>query len=151
MKAGSSDRGAGAEKTVPTPPPQRGTWTLIAPDGRSWEGDSPLRLAAAEQRERVPDQVAVQRVLDAASALRDDDRPKSLHELQDELYEFVTDDSESNGYWLHCEIVSRQYALLEAAQEYMRVCPADEDLTQAFQAATNALRAAIAKATGNAP
>lgn len=117
-----------------TPPPMRGTWTLIAPDGRKWEGDSPLRLAAAEQRERVPDQVAVQRVLDAASALRDEDRPKSLHELQDELYEFVTDDSERNGYWLHCEIVSKQNRLFDTLETLVDALTsgAGRDFIEAF-------------------
>lgn len=38
--------------------------------------------------------------------------------------------------------------LLAAARAYMRVCPADEDTTHAFQEATDALRAAIAKAEG---
>lgn len=38
--------------------------------------------------------------------------------------------------------------LMAALEWYMRVCPADEDTTPAFQAATNAARAALAKARG---
>jgi len=33
--------------------PQPGTWTLIAPDGRQWQGDSPLKVACMEQEERI--------------------------------------------------------------------------------------------------
>jgi hypothetical protein len=38
--------------------------------------------------------------------------------------------------------------LLEAAKDYMRKCPADEDQTRAFQAATDRLRRAITACTG---
>jgi len=50
-----------------TPKPQEGTWTLIAPDGRKWEDDSPIAVVTKEQRERVPERIAIQRVLDALS------------------------------------------------------------------------------------
>lgn len=46
-----------------TPKAQEGIWTLIAPDGREWTGDSPLRVAAIEMRERVPDEVAAIRIM----------------------------------------------------------------------------------------
>ena len=39
-----------------TPSPQQGIWTLTAPDGRTWQADSPLKAVSAEQRERVPAQ-----------------------------------------------------------------------------------------------
>jgi hypothetical protein len=46
-----------------TPKPMQGTWTLTAPDGRTWQADSPLRACSAEQRERVPPDVALARVM----------------------------------------------------------------------------------------
>lgn len=42
--------------------PQKGVWTLIAPDGRTWLAESPLRLVSLEQRQRVPAEVALQRI-----------------------------------------------------------------------------------------
>jgi len=59
--------------TIYTPKPQSGTWKLTAPDGRTWEGDSPLKACGAEQRERVPAQVALQRIY---AACDDGDLPK---------------------------------------------------------------------------
>ena len=44
-----------------------GTWTLTAPDGQIWQADSPLRCVSVEQRERVPADVALGRVLAMAS------------------------------------------------------------------------------------
>lgn len=41
-------------ETASYPPPQTGTWTLTAPDGRTWTGVSPLDLARKENAERVP-------------------------------------------------------------------------------------------------
>jgi len=46
-----------------TPKPMEGTWTLTAPDGRIWQADSPLRACSLEQRERVPPEVGLARVL----------------------------------------------------------------------------------------
>ena len=46
-----------------TPKPMQGTWTLTAPDGRTWQAESPLRCAGLEQRERVPPEVGMARVL----------------------------------------------------------------------------------------
>lgn len=43
-------------------PPQRGTWTLVAPDGRKWEADSPLEACGKEQRERIPASLALERI-----------------------------------------------------------------------------------------
>ena len=43
-------------------PPQKGTWTLIAPDGRKWEADSPLAVVGVEQRERIPPSLALERI-----------------------------------------------------------------------------------------
>lgn len=50
-----------------TPKPQEGTWTLTAPDGQMWQADSPIRCVSLEQRERVPADVAMARVIAAAS------------------------------------------------------------------------------------
>ena len=36
---------------TPTPKPQGGMWTLTAPDGRTYQADSPLRCCGLEQRE----------------------------------------------------------------------------------------------------
>ena len=70
-----------------TPKPMQGTWTLIAPDGRTWQADSPLRCVAAEQRERVPASVAVERVLAGAQGLPADEvrqriSPETMDVLQ---------------------------------------------------------------------
>jgi hypothetical protein len=46
-----------------TPKPMKGTWTLTAPDGRQWQAENPLRTVSLEQRERVPADVALGRVL----------------------------------------------------------------------------------------
>lgn len=48
-----------------TPKPQVGTWALTAPDGRTYTGDSPLRCVGLEQRERVPPEVALERIFTA--------------------------------------------------------------------------------------
>lgn len=48
---------------TPTPKSQQGTWTLTAPDGRQWQADSPLKACAAEQRERVPADVGLARIM----------------------------------------------------------------------------------------
>lgn len=52
-----------------TPKPQAGTWTLTAPDGRTWEASSPLHCASREQAERIPAKVAIDRIF---AALLDD-------------------------------------------------------------------------------
>jgi len=59
---------AGGGVMLPTPPAQRwqvGTWTLTAPDGRTWQADSPLKACSAEQRDRIPPEVALKRIFDA--------------------------------------------------------------------------------------
>lgn len=49
-----------------TPKSRQGTWTLIGPDGRQWQAESPIHCIRAEQRERVPADVALARILAAA-------------------------------------------------------------------------------------
>lgn len=46
-----------------TPQSQEGTWTLRAPDGRIFQGPSPLHVAGQERKTRVPDTTAAARVL----------------------------------------------------------------------------------------
>ena len=48
--------------------PQEGTWTLTAPDGRQWTGASGLLAAAAEQSERIPKEVQLERIFAAAES-----------------------------------------------------------------------------------
>ncbi len=43
----------------------QGTWTLIAPDGRQWQACSPLQCCSAENRERIPPEVALARIMAA--------------------------------------------------------------------------------------
>ena len=52
--------------------PQEGTWTLTAPDGRQWTGTSGLRAAAAEQRERIPATVQLERLAEACELTEDE-------------------------------------------------------------------------------
>ena len=51
-----------------TKKPMQGTWTLIAPDGRRYEADSPIACCSKEQRERVPAEVALDRLCAAMLA-----------------------------------------------------------------------------------
>lgn len=48
-----------------TPRWQAGTWTLTAPDGRTWQADSPLKTVGAEQRDRIPAELALKRIFAA--------------------------------------------------------------------------------------
>jgi hypothetical protein len=48
-----------------TPKPMPGIWQLRRPDGRYYMGESPIACLRMEQAERVPAQVAVQRVVAA--------------------------------------------------------------------------------------
>ena len=50
-----------------TPPPAKGEWRLIGPDGREWRGPSPLSTVSAEMRERVPPEIQLARVMAAVS------------------------------------------------------------------------------------
>jgi hypothetical protein len=42
--------------------PQKGIWTLVAPDGRTWEADTPLKTVSMESKDRVPATVALARI-----------------------------------------------------------------------------------------
>lgn len=58
-------------KNMKTKKPQKGTWTLIAPDGRKWQADSPIKVVVLEQRERIPAKIAIERVLTAINEIED--------------------------------------------------------------------------------
>jgi hypothetical protein len=70
-----------------TPPPQAGEWTLTAPDGRTWKAESPLKCCGLEQRERVPANVALARIVeemerfDAEEAAKAASAPETSPEL----------------------------------------------------------------------
>ena len=55
-----------------TAKPQEGTWTLIAPDGRTWRAESPLRCVGLEHRERVPPEISLKRIWTAFQHEADD-------------------------------------------------------------------------------
>jgi hypothetical protein len=46
-----------------TPKAMEGTWMLVAPNGKEYAADSPLRCLKMEMDERVPPSVALARVL----------------------------------------------------------------------------------------
>jgi hypothetical protein len=48
-----------------TPKTMNGTWTLTAPDGRTWQAETPMQCVSLEQRERVPAEVALSRIFEA--------------------------------------------------------------------------------------
>lgn len=52
----ADDRGSAAYAA------QQGTWTLTAPDGRQWQGPSPLKVVSIELNERVPASVQLARL-----------------------------------------------------------------------------------------
>ncbi len=49
---------------------QKGIWKLIAPNGDTWEGDSPLHCLRKEKDERIPSSVQLERL---AAVLEKDD------------------------------------------------------------------------------
>ena len=60
----STDVGTPVERVVmPTDKPQNGTWVLVAPDGRKYEAESPIRCCRAEQNERISERVRIARLL----------------------------------------------------------------------------------------
>ncbi len=52
---------------------QEGTWTLMAPDGRVFAGNSPLSVVRLEQSERIPAYVQMQRLNAMAEESRAED------------------------------------------------------------------------------
>ena len=68
------------------PKAQEGTWTLTAPDGRTWTGKSPINVAGQEVRGRVPVLVRVKRVLSAIQHL-DAEEPDGDEEMSRDIAE----------------------------------------------------------------
>ena len=84
--------------TTTTPKPQAGEWTLIAPDGRAWKADSPLRCVSAEQRDRVPADVAMARILSAAQT-QTSEEPKPPLNIGDYVLATKWNDGDPNDMW----------------------------------------------------
>lgn len=80
-----------------TPKPMQGTWTLTAPDGRTWQADSPLRVVAVESRERIPATVALERIYAAAS---EDHDWLPIHEAPKDGTPVLVCNDERNGSWI---------------------------------------------------
>ncbi len=55
-----------------TPKPMEGTWVLVAPNGREYTGLSPMQALRAEQAERVPSELALERILLSAESTQDE-------------------------------------------------------------------------------
>ena len=112
-----------------TTKPMQGTWKLVRPDGRTYHASSPLACLRDEQQERIPPQVALQRIMDAADepTQREKDmalmlkRMCRLLEPGDNMREAVTDylrraglfgsplragDSATDEEWPYCNICS---------------------------------------------
>jgi len=47
---------------LPTPKPASGTWRLIAPDGATYTGESPIACIRAEAEVRIPAHIALGRI-----------------------------------------------------------------------------------------
>ena len=79
--------------------PMQGTWKLVRPDGRTYHASHPLACLRDEQQERIPPQVALQRIMDAADepTQREKDMARMLKRLcrrlepNDNMREAVTD------------------------------------------------------------
>lgn len=46
----------------PTPEPETGEWILVAPSGKVYTGETPLKCIKAESRTRIPAEVALARI-----------------------------------------------------------------------------------------
>ena len=44
-------------------PRMKGTWTLVAPDGRKWKAESPIKCCKLEQDERIPFKIRMERLM----------------------------------------------------------------------------------------
>lgn len=51
-----------------------GMWTLVAPDGRTFKAETPLKCCALEMRERVPPELALARIQEAITCKKCGDR-----------------------------------------------------------------------------
>lgn len=75
-----------------TPHHHSGVWTLTAPDGRQWHGDSPIKACREEQRSRIPDEVAVKRVMQEPEW---DDNPDGIKPGEERGHRMNRD----TGFW----------------------------------------------------
>ena len=55
-----------------SPKPMYGVWSLTRPDGKAYLGQNPLQCVSIEQRERIPPEVALERILEAAKPTPDE-------------------------------------------------------------------------------
>lgn len=60
--------------------PQEGVWTLVAPDGTRWSGNSPMQALKAERDARIPVTVQLARVLSVAD---DESAPVKWHTCEE--------------------------------------------------------------------
>lgn len=74
-----------------TPKPMLGAWTLKAPDGRTWQADTPLRCCADEQRARVPADVALARIMEANKPSPEEEADEALLQTALEALEYHRD------------------------------------------------------------
>jgi len=72
---------------------QEGTWTLIAPDGRKWTADSPLRVCAAELHSRRSAIECLENIFSAIDAEAAEDA-KTVRDAQ--RYRWLRDHRGSN-------------------------------------------------------
>ena len=86
---------AKGEEIMDTPKAQKGTWTLIAPDGRQWQAENPIKVVAVEQRERIPAIVATKRII---RAIYEDELPE---DITDEEYDLWFENSFIDGVRRH--------------------------------------------------
>ena len=68
-----------------TPKPQKGKWTLTAPDGRKWVADTPLKCVGSEQRERIPPSVALEKISSLVEQETSLTKPPNKAELKESL------------------------------------------------------------------
>jgi len=81
----------------PTPKPLAGTWTLTAPDGRTWQADNPLRCCSKELHERVPANVALARILNTAKLSPEEASDESLLQMSLDALEYHLDQTRPIG------------------------------------------------------
>lgn len=63
-------------------------WTLTAPDGRQWHGETKIKCMAAETSSRVPASVQLERIFAAAEETRQDEE-RQCREAYDNTYHKV--------------------------------------------------------------
>ena len=68
-----------------TPRPMKGSWALKRPDGKLYVADSPIACLRAEQAERVPAQVAVQRIMEVLVSEKEDAEPLTDQQIAEAI------------------------------------------------------------------